>query len=79
MSLTITGNLPANAIANDFSVLNESSVFLNELSSGLAPGPTTEKLMGLFLSKLIIEHYGGKLVATSSAEAGFIVHLNGVF
>jgi signal transduction histidine kinase len=78
MSLTITGNLPANAIANDFSVLNESSVFLNELSSGLAPGPTTEKLMGLFLSKLIIEHYGGKLVATSSAEAGFVVHLNGV-
>jgi signal transduction histidine kinase len=78
MSLKITGNLPANAVANDFSVLNESSLFLNELTSGVAPGPNTEKLMGLFLSKLIIEHYGGKLVATSSAEAGFVVHLNGV-
>ena len=78
MSVAITGDLSFSAIANDFSVLNESSVFLNELSSGAAPGPTTEKLMGLFLAKLIIEHYGGKLIATSSAEAGFIVHLNGV-
>jgi signal transduction histidine kinase len=79
MSVTITGNLPANEMKNDFAVLNEFSVFSNELSSGVAPGAATEKLMGLFLSKLIIEHYGGKLVETSSAEAGFIVHLHGVF
>ena len=65
-------------IANEFSVLDESSVFLREISSGDSPGPITEKLMGLFLSKLIIEFYGGKLVATSKAEAGFIIHLNGV-
>ncbi len=78
VSVTISGNLSANKIANDFSVLNESSVFLNELSSGVAPGSNTEKLMGLFSAKLIIEHYGGKLVTTSTAGAGFIVHLNGV-
>jgi signal transduction histidine kinase len=79
IAVTITGNLPAKEIANDFSVLNEFSVFSNELSTGVAPGAGTEKLMGIFLSKLIIEYYGGKLVETSSSEAGFIVHLNGVF
>jgi K+-sensing histidine kinase KdpD len=78
LSVAITGNLAANEISHEFSVLNESSVFLRELSSGASPGPITEKLMGLFLSKLIFEFYGGKVVATSSAEAGFIVHLNGV-
>jgi signal transduction histidine kinase len=78
LSVAITGNLAANEISHEFSVLNESSVFLRELSSGSSPGPITEKLMGLFLSKLIIEFYGGKVDATSSAEAGFIVHLNGV-
>jgi signal transduction histidine kinase len=78
LSVAITGNLAANEISHEFSVLNESSVFLRELSSGASPGPITEKLMGLFLSKLIIEFYGGKVDATSSAEAGFIVNLNGV-
>ena len=76
--ISITGNLTTHEIANEFSVLDESSVFLREISSGDSPGPITEKLMGLFLSKLIIEFYGGKLVATSKAEAGFIIHLNGV-
>jgi len=31
--------------------------------------------MGLFLSKMICEHYGGDLVAASSGDPGFIVHL----
>jgi hypothetical protein len=78
LSVAITGNLACHEIANEFSVLDESSVFLHEISSGDSPGPISEKIMGLFLSKLIIEFYGGKIVATSSAEAGFIVHLNGV-
>jgi len=79
VTVTISGNLSASKIANDFSVLNESSVFLNELSSGVAPGSNTEKLMGLFSAKLIIEHYGGKVITTSTAGAGFIVHLNVIF
>jgi len=78
MSITVTGSLPFDEVANDFAILNESRVFLRELSSGVGPGPLTDQLMGLFLSKLIIEHYGGKLVATTSAEAGFILHFNGV-
>jgi signal transduction histidine kinase len=78
MAIAITGSVMSGDLAPSQSLLDESNAFLNEIASGLSPSQRTEKLMGLFLSKMIFEYFGGSMVAATSGEPGFIVHLSEV-
>jgi hypothetical protein len=75
VSIALTGDVFAGEMQPSASLLAESNLFLSELSSGMKPNPRSQILMGVFLAKIIVNHFGGHLVATTSGEPGFIVQM----
>ena len=75
LAVAITGDAMSGDAAPTIALLDESNLFLSEISSGMQPNARTEKLVGIFLAKQIFEFFGGSMTVATSGDPGFIVHL----
>jgi len=71
--LSFSGSAYAGSLAPTAALLDEARQFMAELSTGFISDGKREKLIGLILAKVVIEHFGGVLEAGSSEDPGFRV------
>jgi hypothetical protein len=72
LSMTFTGSAYAGSLAPTAALLDEARQFMAELSTGFISDGKREKLIGIILAKVVIEHFGGTLEAGSVDNPGFL-------
>ncbi|APC05558.1 cache domain-containing protein [Polynucleobacter asymbioticus] len=70
--LDFSGSAYAGALAPTAALLDEARQFMAELSTGFISDGKREKLIGIILAKVVIEHFGGSLDASPSDAPGFV-------
>lgn len=70
--LDFSGSAYAGALAPTAALLDEARQFMAELSTGFISDAKREKLIGIILAKVVIEHFGGSLDASPSDVPGFV-------
>jgi hypothetical protein len=70
--LSFSGSAYAGALAPTAALLDEARQFMSELSTGFISDGKREKLIGIILAKVVIEHFGGSLEAGPSDAPGFV-------
>jgi len=76
LALTLSGSAFAGSLAPSTSLLDEAKQFLVQLSSGHLSDGRREKIINILLAKIIIEHFGGTLTASSAEDPGFIARFH---
>jgi len=71
LSLSFSGSAYAGSLAPTAALLDEARQFMAELSTGFISDGKREKLIGIILAKVVIEHFGGALEAGTADEPGF--------
>lgn len=78
LSISVNGTAFAGPNAPKETLLDESRQFLEKITEGISIDGGDKSQIGLVLARLIIEHFGGRLVISSSDAPGFIVRLPAV-
>lgn len=76
LALSFSGSAYAGPLAPTAALLDEARQFMAELSAGFIADGKREKLIGIILAKVVIEHFGGSLEAGSSDAPGFLVRFH---
>ena len=72
LALSFSGSAYAGSLAPTAALLDEARQFMAELSTGFISDGKREKLIGIILAKVVIEHFGGTLEAGSVDNPGFL-------
>lgn len=75
LRISITGSALLGDMAPTPALLDEINLLVQDLEAGMKTGRVSEKIMGLFLARIIFENSGGQLGVTASGEPGFVVNL----
>ena len=73
LGLSFSGSVYAGPLAPSAALLDEARQFIAELPTGFILDVKREKLIGIILAKVIIEHFGGTLTVGPIEQPGFIV------
>ena len=74
LALSFSGSAYAGSLAPFAALLDEARQFVAELSTGFISDVKREKLIGIILAKVVIEHFGGTLKVGPIEQPGFIVN-----
>lgn len=75
LELSVTGSAFAVAGAPDEALLDEARQFLNRIAAAPTVAPNGAPLVGVVLSRIVIEYYGGTLEVAAGKDPGFVVRL----
>ena len=73
IGLNFSGSVYAGSLAPSAALLDEARQFISELSTVFISDVKREKLIGIILAKVTIEHFGGTLTVGPIEQPGFIV------
>ena len=71
LTLSFSGSAYAGSLAPTAALLDEARQFMAELSTGFISDGKREKMIGIILAKVMVEHFGGALEAGTTEEPGF--------